>query len=232
MFERFTDRARWVIAHTQEEARMLSHNYVGTEHLLLSLIRDGEGVASDALESLNISHEAATQEVEEIIGRGLAAPTDDIPFTPQLKRVLEQSLREARQLGHRHMGTEHLLLGVIHTGEGVAAQILQRLGASLPEVRQAVIRRLPAGNLDTPTEISGEALQIEPDEDEVGRAEPEIPLTEEPAVSFEEREKIVLSLLLEGLSTRQIAQTLGVSTTKVGEIIGLIIEKLRRTSDE
>src|SRR5918992_904494 len=142
MFERFTDRARRVVVLAQEEARMLNHNYIGTEHILLGLIHEGEGVAAKALESLNISLEAVRQQVEEIIGQGQAAPTGHIPFTPRTKKVLELSLREALQLGHNYIGTEHILLGLIREGEGVAAQVLQKLGADLNRVRQQVIQLL------------------------------------------------------------------------------------------
>src|SRR5213080_183698 len=142
MFERFTDRARRVVVHAQEEARMLNHNYIGTEHLLLGLIHEGEGVAAKALESMNISLEGVRQQVEEIIGQGQAAPTGHIPFTPRAKKVLELSLREALQLGHNYIGTEHILLGLIREGEGVAAQVLQKLGADLNRVRQQVIQLL------------------------------------------------------------------------------------------
>src|SRR5438093_1665364 len=142
MFERFTDRARRVVVLAQEEARMLNHNYIGTEHILLGLIHEGEGVAAKALESLNISLEAVRSQVEEIIGQGQAAPTGHIPFTPRAKKVLELSLREALQLGHNYIGTEHILLGLIREGEGVAAQVLQKLGADLSRVRQQVIQLL------------------------------------------------------------------------------------------
>ena len=121
---------------------MLNHNYIGTEHILLGLIHEGEGVAAKALESLNISLEAVRQQVEEIIGQGQAAPTGHIPFTPRAKKVLELSLREALQLGHNYIGTEHILLGLIREGEGVAAQVLQKLGADLNRVRQTVIQLL------------------------------------------------------------------------------------------
>jgi Clp amino terminal domain, pathogenicity island component len=139
MFERFTDRARRVVVLAQEEARMLNHNYIGTEHILLGLIHEGEGVAAKALESLGISLEAVRQQVEEIIGQGQQAPSGHIPFTPRAKKVLELSLREALQLGHNYIGTEHILLGLIREGEGVAAQVLVRLGADLNRVRQQVI---------------------------------------------------------------------------------------------
>ena len=142
MFERFTDRARRVVVLAQEEARMLNHNYIGTEHILLGLIHEGEGVAAKALESLGISLEAVREQVEEIIGQGQQAPSGHIPFTPRAKKVLELSLREALQLGHNYIGTEHILLGLIREGEGVAAQVLVKLGADLNRVRQQVIQLL------------------------------------------------------------------------------------------
>jgi len=142
MFERFTDRARRIVVLAQEEARMLQHNYIGTEHLLLGLIHEGEGVAAEALESLGIGLEAVRQQVEEIIGRGQQAPSGHIPFTPRAKKVLELALREAIQLGHNYIGTEHILLGLIREGDGVAAQVLVRLGADLDRTRQRVIDML------------------------------------------------------------------------------------------
>ncbi|ROR89464.1 ATP-dependent Clp protease ATP-binding subunit [Nocardioides aurantiacus] len=142
MFERFTDRARRVVVLAQEEARMLSHNYIGTEHILLGLIHEGDGIAAKALESLGVSLEAVRAQVEEIIGQGQQAPSGHIPFTPRAKKVLELSLREALQLGHNYIGTEHILLGLIREGEGVAAQVLHKLGADLNRVRQQVIQLL------------------------------------------------------------------------------------------
>ena len=138
MFERFTDRARRVVVLAQEEARTLNHNYIGTEHILLGLTREGEGVAAKALELLGISQEAVRRQVEEIIGQGQQAPSGHIPFTPRAKKVLELSLREALQLGHNYIGTEHILLGLIREGEGVAAQVLVKLGADLNRVRLQV----------------------------------------------------------------------------------------------
>ena len=151
MFERFTDRARRVVVLAQEEARLLNHSYIGTEHILLGLIHEGEGVAAKALESLSISLEAVRSQVEEIIGQGGSSPSGHIPFTPRAKKVLELSLREALQLGHNYIGTEHILLGLIREGEGVAAQVLVKLGADLSRVRQQVIQLLsgyqgPAGS--------------------------------------------------------------------------------------
>ncbi|GAA4840272.1 ATP-dependent Clp protease ATP-binding subunit [Garicola koreensis] len=142
MFERFTDRARRVVVLAQEEARMLNHNYIGTEHILLGLIHEGEGVAAKALESLEISLGGVREKVQEKIGPGQNAPSGHIPFTPRAKKVLELSLREALQLGHNYIGTEHILLGLIREGEGVAAQVLVEMNADLNKVRQQVIQLL------------------------------------------------------------------------------------------
>jgi ATP-dependent Clp protease ATP-binding subunit ClpA len=142
MFERFTDRARRVVVLAQEEARMLNHNYIGTEHILLGLVHEGEGVAAQALTSLGVSLDEVRKEIQEIIGQGQTLPMGHIPFTPRAKKVLELSLREALQLGHNYIGTEHLLLGVVAEGEGVAAQVLVKMGATLPEVRAEVLKML------------------------------------------------------------------------------------------
>ena len=144
MFERFTDRARRVVVLAQEEARMLSHNYIGTEHILLGLIHEGEGVAAKALESLGISLDAVREQVQDIIGQGQQQPTGHIPFTPRAKKVLELSLREALQLGHNYIGTEHLLLALFGQPEGIAAQILADAGASHPAVKAKVVELLVA----------------------------------------------------------------------------------------
>jgi ATP-dependent Clp protease ATP-binding subunit ClpA len=161
MFERFTDRARRAVVLAQEEARLLNHNYIGTEHLLLGLIHEGEGVAATTLESLGISLEAVRAQVEEIIGQGQRAPTGHIPFTPRAKKVLELSLREAKQLDHNYIGTEHILLGLIREGEGVAAQVLVKLGGDLSRVRQVVIQLLSgyAGG-EAAAEQAGAATQL------------------------------------------------------------------------
>lgn len=142
VFERFTDRARRVLVLAQEEARLLNHSFLGTEHILLGLIHEGEGVAATALEQLDITLEAVRQRVEETIGLSGTAPTGSPPFTPRAKKVLELSLREALQLGHNYIGTEHILLGLVREGEGVAAQVLVSLGADLARVRQQVIQLL------------------------------------------------------------------------------------------
>ena len=155
MFERFTDRARRVVVLAQEEARMLNHNYIGTEHILLGLIHEGEGVAAKALESLGIALEGVRQQVEEIIGQGQQAPSGHIPFTPRAKKVLELSLREALQLGHSYIGTEHILLGLIREGEGVAAQVLVKLGADLNRVRQQALQLLSGYSTEKQAESGG-----------------------------------------------------------------------------
>jgi ATP-dependent Clp protease ATP-binding subunit ClpC len=135
-----------VVVLAQDEARMLNHNYIGTEHLLLGLIQEGEGVAAQALDALGISLADARRDTEEIIGQGPAAPTGHMPFTPRAKKVLELALREALQLGHNYIGTEHILLGLVREGEGVAAQVLQKLGADLARVREIVVELLPGSS--------------------------------------------------------------------------------------
>jgi len=139
MFERFTERARRVVVLAQEESRLLGHNYIGTEHLLLGLLAEQEGVAARALESLDITLDAAREQVREIIGPGQQEVRGHIPFTPRAKKILELSLREALKLGSEVISTEHLLLGLVDEGAGVGAQILERLGAPAPAVREAVI---------------------------------------------------------------------------------------------
>jgi ATP-dependent Clp protease ATP-binding subunit ClpC len=159
MFERFTDRARRVVVYAQDEARALDHSYIGTEHILLGLVHEGEGLAVKVLESLDVSLETVRQRVEEIIGRGQQAPSGHIPFTPPAKKALEQSLAESRQLGHGYIGTEHILLGLIREGDGVAAQVLTGLGADLDRVRQETTRLLAEyqrRKFGPPTASSGE----------------------------------------------------------------------------
>ena len=157
MFERFTDRARRVVVLAQEEARTLDHGYIGTEHLLLGLIREGDGVAARALESLGISLDAVREQVGQIIGRGQQPPPGHIPFTPRAKKVLELALREAQQLDHGYIGTGHLLLGLIREGSGVAAQVLVGLGADLSRARQQVVQLL-AGRQGE--DVTGEDLPL------------------------------------------------------------------------
>ena len=164
MFERFTDRARRVVVLAQEEARLLNHNYIGTEHILLGLLNEGEGIAAQALESLDIDLASVREEVVKIIGQGQQSPSGHIPFTPRAKKVLELSLREALQLGHNYIGTEHTLLGLIREGEGVAAQVLQQLGAELQKVRQTVIQLLsgPGGSEEQQPRGAGTGGRGEP----------------------------------------------------------------------
>ena len=145
MFERFSDEARRVVVLAQEEARLLNHNYIGTEHILLGLVRDGEGVACRALETLGVSLDRMRRRVEEKIGHGSSAPSGHIPFTPRAKKVLELSLREALELGHNYIGTEHILLGLVREGEGVACQVLVEAGVELSRLRATVIQLLTDG---------------------------------------------------------------------------------------
>jgi ATP-dependent Clp protease ATP-binding subunit ClpC len=140
MFEKFSDRARRVVVLAQEEARLLNHDYIGTEHILLGLVHENEGLAAQVLESLNVGLDAVRREVEDLVGQGGSPPSEHIPFTPRAKKVLELSLREAIQHGHNYIGTEHILLGLLREGEGVACQVLVKLGASLPKVRARVLQ--------------------------------------------------------------------------------------------
>jgi ATP-dependent Clp protease ATP-binding subunit ClpC len=149
VFERFTDRARRVLTFAQEEARQLNHSFIGTEHILLGLIREGDGVGAQALQSLGISFQAVRGEVQETIGTAGTVPGGAPSFTPRAKKVLELSLREALQLSHTYVGTEHILLGLVREGEGVAATVLVRLGADLPRVRQ-VVNDLVSGGAEAP----------------------------------------------------------------------------------
>jgi ATP-dependent Clp protease ATP-binding subunit ClpC len=199
MFERFTDRARRVVVLAQEEARMLNHDYIGTEHLLLGLIREGEGVAPKALESLGISLEDTRQQVEQIIGQGTSVPSGHIPFTPRAKKVMELSLREAIQLGHNYIGTEHILLGLVREGEGVAAQVLEKLGADLNRVRQEVIKLL-SGYVARSESESGTGLTTEETE--------------------------VMTRVAEGYSTAEIARELSLSKEAVKGHMGRILQRL------
>jgi len=159
MFERFTDRSRRIIVLAGEEARMLDHGWIGTEHILLGLIREGDGTGARSLESLGISLDAVRQQVEEFIGPGQQEPSGHIPFTPRAKKVLELSLRESLQFGHNYIGSEHILLGLLREGDGVAAQVLVRLGADLDRVRERVIQLLrgyPAQDVGGPGSQPGE----------------------------------------------------------------------------
>ena len=159
MFQRFTDRARRVVVLAQDEARSLDHDWIGTEHLLLGLIDEGQGVAAKALEAMGVSTDAVRPQIEEITGRGQAPPRDEhIPFTPRAKKVLELSLRESLDLGHTYIGTEHILLALIAEGDGVAAQVLARSGVDIDRARRQVIQIL-AGRRDVPTGTLPEDLQ-------------------------------------------------------------------------
>ena len=150
MFERFTDGARQVVVLAHQEARELNHSYIGTEHLLLGLTRDADGVAAQVLRGLGIRQDVVREQVTEIIGRGKRSPSGHIPFTPRAKKVLELSLREALQLNHNYIGTEHILLGLVGEGEGVAALVLVKLGGSLSRVRDKVIELAPPGTGEGP----------------------------------------------------------------------------------
>jgi ATP-dependent Clp protease ATP-binding subunit ClpC len=155
MFERFTDRARRVVVLAQDEARRLDHDYIGTEHLLLGLLHEGQGVAAQALDGLGVDLAEVRRRVGEIIGRGQHAPSGHIPFTPRSKKVLELSLREALDLGHDYIGTEHILLGIVREGQGVAAQVLAGMGAGEDEIR-AKVSELLGPSAGRPGERPGE----------------------------------------------------------------------------
>ncbi len=171
MFERFTNRARRVVVLAQEEARLLSHNYIGTEHLLLGILAEGEGTAFRALDELGLTLELARHQVEGIIGSGQNAMSGHIPFTPRAKKVLELSLREALQLGHNYIGTEHILLGILREGDGVGAQVLTRLGDDLSVVRMHVIRLAPRSG-----EAPAETLDVPPRRTRIARQSGELAL--------------------------------------------------------
>jgi ATP-dependent Clp protease ATP-binding subunit ClpC len=189
MFERFTDRARRVVVLAQEEARMLKHGYIGTEHLLLGLIHEGEGVAAQVLDRLDVGLAQARARVEAIVGEGRAAPSGHIPFTPRAKKVLELSLREAVQLGHNYIGTEHILLGMIREGEGVAAQVLTGLGVDLATARREVVETLSARAVeaaavgDTRTHEPADVVEMEYTQVEQPEPEPSCPRCETPLAS-------------------------------------------------
>ena len=161
MFERFTDRARRVVVQAQEESRRLNHNYIGTEHLLLGLLREDEGVAAEALAALEVGLDPAREQVAEIVGRGQQAPSGHIPFTPRAKKVLELSLRESLDLGHETIRPEHILLGLITEGHGVAVEVLRILGAGPDQVRARVMELVPVAG-DEPGEPAGVAFRVLP----------------------------------------------------------------------
>jgi ATP-dependent Clp protease ATP-binding subunit ClpA len=162
VFERFTDRARKVLTYAQDEARLLNHSFIGTEHILLGLLREGQGVGAQALQSLGISLEAVRAKVEETIGMAGTAPSGAPPFTPRAKKVLELSLREALQMNHSYIGTEHLLLGLVREGEGVAATVLVSLGADLGRVRQEVVNILSGVQEPQREPTSTTSVSLEP----------------------------------------------------------------------
>jgi hypothetical protein len=221
MFERFTDRSRRVVVLAQEEARRLDHNYIGTEHILLGLIRESDGVAAKALESLGISLDAVRQQVEEIIGRGQQTPSGHIPFTPRAKKVLELSLRESQQLGQGYIGTEHVLLGLIREGDGVAAQVLVRLGADRTRVRQQVIQLLAGGAAGEPgpraearPEMAGQRAGIGPDTSDLDEQIQAARAEKEAAIEAQDFERAAANrdqekLLLAAKAARQEQQAAG-----------------------
>jgi ATP-dependent Clp protease ATP-binding subunit ClpA len=228
MFERFTDRARRVVVLAQEEARDLGHDYIGTEHILLGLIRVSDGVAAQALESLGISLAAVRREVIQIVGQGdMSQLPSHIPFTRRAKKVLELSLREALQLGHNYIGTEHILLGLLREGEGVGAQVLVKLGADLNRVRQQVIQVLQlhpveeeagvveipgevpapgarlrsstAAHVGPPVRVVGSRIQLESLNVRIGEVISRLDVIVERLASMEERVASIESRLAEGL---------------------------------
>ncbi len=161
MFERFTDRARRVIVLAQDEARPLNHDYIGTEHILLGLVAEGEGIAATSLESFGISLKGVRSQIEETIGRGQQVPSGPMPFTPRAKKVLELSLREAQQLGRSYIGTEHILLSLIQEGDGRAVRVLARLGADLHGLREMVNTRASARAEEGAPRVAGHELTLE-----------------------------------------------------------------------
>ena len=175
MFERFTDRARRVVVLAQEEARMLSHGYIGTEHLLLGLIHEGGGASGAALESLSITLDDARAQVVAIVPRGQEPLSGHIPFTPRAKKILELSLREALDLGHSSIGPEHILLGIVREGQGVANQVLATLGANGTWVRAEVMRFIQQGEAEAEAQAEAE------EEEQVVRLPPDVRLVGSPA---------------------------------------------------
>jgi len=209
MFERFTDRARRVVVIAQEEARMLNHDYIGTEHILLGLIHEGQGVASEVLDTLGVSLDAARGRVEEIIGQGAKAPTGHIPFTPRAKKVLELSLKEAVGLGSGYIGTEHILLGLLREGDGVACHVLTDLGLDLNGVRQVVIRRAEERGPEPEGASNGESAgpgplarieeRLERIERQIGIERPGSPVHAELAAARDEIHRLTVLLRQHGI---------------------------------
>jgi ATP-dependent Clp protease ATP-binding subunit ClpA len=234
MFKRFTDRARRVVVLAQEEARLLNHDYIGTEHLLLGLAHEGQGVAAEALESLGIRLEALRSQVQELIGRGEreAASSGQIPFTPRAKKVLELSLREAQQLGHNYIGTEHILLGLIREGQGVAAQILVKLGADLPRVRQVVIQLLSgyAGGPEAAAEPRPVAMTVPDELREAEEQLAELRQQKEAAIAAQDFDRAAALRdqelqLLEGLAERE-------GEWRAGVDVAAVVQENRRLHGE
>jgi ATP-dependent Clp protease ATP-binding subunit ClpA len=239
MFERFTDRARRVVVLAQEEARLLNHDYVGTEHLLLGMIAEGQGVAATALESLGIRLEAVRAQVEEVIGQGQQAPSGHIPFTPRAKTVLELSLREAKQLGHDYIGTEHLLLGLVREGEGVAAQVLVKLGADLSRVRQQVIQLLSgyAGGREAAAEMRPVPVPVPEELREAGEQLAEVRRQKEAAIEAQDFDRAAAlrdaeEELLAGLAAREREGTAGVDLAAVVQEVQRLHGEVQRLHDE
>jgi ATP-dependent Clp protease ATP-binding subunit ClpA len=239
MFERFTDQARRVVVLAQEEARLLNHDYVGTEHLLLGLAHEGQGVAAIALESLGIRLEAMRSQVEEVIGQGQMAPSGHIPFTPRAKKVLELSLREAQQLGHDYIGTEHLLLGLVREGEGVAARVLVKLGADLPRVRQQVVQLLSgsAGGPEAAAEMRPVAMTVPEELREAGERLAEVRRQKEAAIEAQDFDRAAAlrdaeEELLAGLAEREREWTAGVDLAAVIQEVQRLHREVQRLHGE
>jgi ATP-dependent Clp protease ATP-binding subunit ClpA len=232
MFERFTDRARRVVVLAQEEARLLNHNYIGTEHLLLGLAHEGQGVAAIALEQLGIRLEALRSRVKEIIGRGQSAPVGHIPFTPRAKKVLELSLREALDLGHNYIGTEHILLGLVREGEGVAAQVLVKLGGDLSRVRQQVIQLLSgsAGGPEAATGMRPVPMTVPDDLREAEEQLAEVRRQKEAAIQAQDFDRAAAlrdaeEELLAGLAARE-------GDWRAGVDVAAVVQEVRRLHGE
>jgi ATP-dependent Clp protease ATP-binding subunit ClpA len=232
MFERFTDRARRVVVLAQEEARLLNHNYIGTEHLLLGLAHEGQGVAAIALEQLGIRLEALRSRVKEIIGQGQSAPVGHIPFTPRAKKVLELSLREALDLGHNYIGTEHILLGLVREGEGVAAQVLVKLGGDLSRVRQQVIQLLSgsAGGPEAATGMRPVPMTVPDDLREAEEQLAEVRRQKEAAIQAQDFDRAAAlrdaeEELLAGLAERE-------GDWRAGVDVAAVVQEVRRLHGE
>jgi ATP-dependent Clp protease ATP-binding subunit ClpA len=232
MFQQFTDRARRVVVLAQEEARLLNHDYVGTEHLLLGMAHEGQGVAAIALEQLGIRLEALRSRVKEIIGQGQSAPVGHIPFTPRAKKVLELSLREALDLGHNYIGTEHILLGLVREGEGVAAQVLVKLGGDLSRVRQQVIQLLSgfAGGPEAATGMRPVPMTVPDDLREAEEQLAEVRRQKEAAIQAQDFDRAAAlrdaeEELLAGLAERE-------GDWRAGVDVAAVVQEVRRLHGE